>query len=168
MAAMPHDVGKVVIFDEILKKPTRLNNDERYAMQQHTVMGARIFSERYSEFDEAATSVALNHHKKRDGTGYPGNINALDGMVLAGYENCDGNLRPKEGEELPLFCWIVALANVHDALSSHRAYQERLDESHVLDELMSTSETHFDPQVVDTFFACIDTIRSISERLPDN
>ncbi len=136
-------------------------------MQQHTVMGARLFAERNSEFDEAAASAALNHHKKRDGTGYPGHINALDGMVLPGYENSDGNLRPKEGEELPLFCWIVALANVHDALSSHRAYQERLDESQVLYKLKSTLETHFDPEVVDTLFACIETIRSISERYPD-
>jgi len=112
--------------------------------------------------------AALNHHEKRDGTGYLGHFNLLDGMVMAGYENSDGNPRPKKGKEIPLFGWIVALADVHDAFSSPRAYQERWDESHVLDELKATSGTHFDPEVVDTSFACLDTVRSISERYPDN
>jgi len=168
MAAMLHDVGKVAIADAILKKPGRLDDTERETMKLHTVMGARLFSDRYSEFDEAAAVVALNHHEKWDGTGYPGNVNAMDGKVLPGYENSDGTPRPKNGEEIPVFGRIVALADVYDALSSRRAYKERWDEYQVLDELKATSGTHFDPEMVDVFFSCIDTIRSIAERYPDH
>jgi len=168
MAAMLHDVGKVAISDSILKKPSRLDDVEREIMQQHTIMGARLFSERYSDFDEAAAIVALNHHEKWDGTGYPGYVNYTDGKVLAGYENSDGTPRTKKGEEIPLFGRIVALADVYDALSSRRVYKDRWDESQVLDEVKVTSGSHFDPAVVDTFFSCIDTIHSITDRYPDH
>jgi len=168
MAAMLHDVGKVAIADAILKKPGRLDDAEREAMKQHTVMGARLFCDRYSEFDEAAALVALNHHEKWDGTGYPGHVNPLDGKTAAGYENSDGTPRPKKGDEIPLFGRIVALADVYDALSSRRAYKERWEEEQVLDELKLTSGTHFDPDLVETFFSCIDTIHSIAERYPDH
>jgi len=168
MAAMLHDVGKVAISDSILKKPARLDDDEWHAMQQHTIMGAKLFSDQYSEFDEAALIVALNHHEKWDGNGYPGHVSALDGKVIAGYEKSDGTPRPKKGEEIPVFGRIVALADVYDALCSRRAYKERWDESRVLDKLKATSGTHFDPDMVDTFFASIDTIRSIADRYPDH
>jgi len=168
MAAMLHDVGKVAIADAILKKPGRLDDAEREAMKQHTVMGARLFCDPYSEFDEAAALVALNHHEKWDGTGYPGHVNPLDGKTAVGYENCDGTPRPKKGEEIPLFGRIVALADVYDALGSRRAYKERWEEAQVLDELKLTSGTHFDPDLVETFFSCIDTIHSIAERYPDH
>jgi len=168
MAAMLHDVGKVAIADAILKKPGKLDDAEREAMKLHTIMGARLFSERYSEFDEAAVVVALNHHEKWDGTGYPGHINPFDNKVLAGYENSDGSPRPKKGEEIPVFGRLVALADVYDALGSRRAYKEKWDESHVLDELKACSGTHFDPEMVETLIACLDTVRSISERYPNH
>ena len=168
MAAMLHDVGKVAISDSILKKPARLDAAEREAMKEHTVMGARLFSERYSEFDEAAAVVALNHHEKWDGTGYPGHVNPNDGKTVPGYENGDGSARPKKGEEIPVFGRLVALADVYDALSSRRVYKERWEEEQVLDELKATTGTHFDPEMVETFFSCLDTIRSIAERYPDH
>jgi len=168
MAAMLHDVGKVAIADAILKKPARLDDAEREIMKQHTFMGARLFAEQYSEFDDASASVALNHHEKWDGTGYPGHINPFDTKVLPGYENSDGSPRPKKGEEIPVFGRLVALADVYDALSSKRAYKEKWDEAQVLDELKACSGTHFDPEMVETFFACIDTIRNIAERYPDH
>jgi HD-GYP domain-containing protein (c-di-GMP phosphodiesterase class II) len=168
MAAMLHDVGKVAISDAILKKPGRLDDAEREAMKLHTIMGARLFSERYSEFDEAAAVVALNHHEKWDGTGYPGNVNPNDGKVLPGYENSDGTPRPKKGEEIPVFGRLVALADVYDALGSRRAYKERWAEAQVLDEIKATSGTHFDPEMVEMFFSCIDTIHNINERYPDH
>ncbi len=168
MAAMLHDVGKVAIPDAILKKPGRLSDEEREVMKQHTIMGARLFADRYSEFDEAAAVVALNHHEKWDGTGYPGHINPSDGKVLPGYENSDGSPRPRKGEEIPVFGRLVALADVYDALSSKRVYKERWDEARVLDELRATTGTHFDPEMVETFFSSIDTIRSITERYPDH
>jgi len=168
MAAMLHDVGKVAISDAILKKPGRLNDEEREAMQQHTIMGAKLFSDRYSEFDEAAAIVALNHHEKWDGTGYPGHVNPIDGKVIPGYEKNGGSSRPKKGEEIPVFGRIVAIADVYDALSSRRVYKERWEESQVLDELKATSGTHFEPNMIETFFSCLDTIQSIAERYPDH
>ena len=168
MAAMLHDVGKVAIADAILKKPAKLDDAEREAMKQHTILGARLFSDRYSEFDEAAAVVALNHHEKWDGTGYPGNINVNDGKALPGYENSDGTPRPKKGEEIPVFGRLVALADVYDALGSKRAYKERWDEARVLEELQACSGTHFDPEMVETFLSSIDTIRNIGERYQDH
>jgi len=168
MAAMLHDVGKVAIADAILKKPARLDDAEREIMKQHTYMGARLFTEQYSEFDDASSVVALNHHEKWDGTGYPGHINPFDAKVLPGYENSDGSPRPKKGDEIPVFGRLVALADVYDALSSKRAYKEKWEEGHVLEELKTCSGTHFDPEMIETFFACIDTIHNIAERYPDH
>jgi len=168
MAAMLHDVGKVAISDAILKKPGRLDDTERDVMKQHTILGARLFSDRYSEFDEMAAVVALTHHEKWDGTGYPGNVNISDGKALPGYEMSDGTARPRKGQEIPVFGRIVALADVYDALGSHRAYKERWDETKVLDELKACSGTHFDPELVELFFSCIETIHSIGERYPNH
>jgi HD-GYP domain-containing protein (c-di-GMP phosphodiesterase class II) len=168
MAAMLHDVGKVAISDTILKKPARLSEEERTEMKQHALKGARLFSERYSELDEAAAIVALNHHEKWDGTGYPGHINLDDGTVIKGYETTEGTPRPKKGEEIPVFGRFVALADVYDALSSHRAYKEKWEETRVLNEMRSHSGTHFDPEIVEAFFLCLDTIHSISDRYPNH
>jgi len=168
MAAMLHDVGKVAITDAILKKPARLDDSEREIMKQHTYMGARLFTEQFSEFDEAAAVVALNHHEKWDGTGYPGHITPLDARVIPGYENSDGTPRPKKGDEIPVFGRLVALADVYDALSSKRSYKEKWDEGDVLEELKTCSGKHFDPEMVETFFECVDTIHNIAERYPDH
>jgi response regulator RpfG family c-di-GMP phosphodiesterase len=168
MSAMLHDVGKVAISDTILKKPARLDDAERDIMKQHTTAGARLFSEQYSEFDEASSVVALNHHEKWDGTGYPGHVNPFDGKAVPGYEQRDGSPRPKKGEEIPVFGRIVAVADVYDALSSRRVYKEKWDEGQVLEELKACSGTHFDPEMVETFFSCLDTIRNITERYPDH
>ena len=168
MSAMLHDVGKVAISDVILKKPARLDDGERRLMQEHTTAGARLFAEQYSEFDEASAVVALNHHEKWDGTGYPGHINPYDGKVLPGYEQSDGSPRPKKGDEIPVFGRLVAIADVYDALSSKRVYKEKWDEGQVLEEIKVCSGTHFDPEMVETFFACIDSIHSIAERYPDH
>ncbi len=167
MAAMLHDVGKVAIPDAILKKPGRLDDAEREVMKQHTIMGARLFSDRYSEFDEASAVVALNHHEKWDGTGYPGHINPYDGKVAPGYENSNGSPRPKKGEEIPVFGRIVALADVYDALCSRRVYKERWEEAQVLDELKASAGTQFDQEMVETFLSNLDTIRSIHDRYPE-
>jgi HD-GYP domain-containing protein (c-di-GMP phosphodiesterase class II) len=168
MSAMLHDVGKVAISDVILKKPARLDDREREIMKQHTIAGAKLFAEQYSEFDEASAVVALNHHEKWDGTGYPGHVNPLDGKVVLGYEQSDGSPRPKKGDEIPVFGRLVALADVYDALSSKRVYKEKWDEGQVLEEIKVGSGTHFDPEMVETFFACLDTIQNIAERYPDH
>jgi response regulator RpfG family c-di-GMP phosphodiesterase len=104
----------------------------------------------------------------RNGTGYPGFVGVNDGHALPGYKNGDGTARPKKGEEIPVFGRLVALADVYDALESRRAYKERWDEGQVLEELKACSGTYFDPEIVETFFSCIDTIRSISEKYPEH
>ncbi len=164
MAAILHDVGKVAISDEILKKPAQLNDFEFEMMKQHTVLGARLFLDRQSDFDEAAGVVALNHHERWDGHGYPGHVNVLTGAALDGFARPDGTPLGKKGEGIPLFGRIVALADVYDALSSKRSYKEPWDESRTFSAIEAESGAHFDPELVEIFFARKDMIRSIQRR----
>ncbi|MCF8061495.1 MAG: HD domain-containing protein [Deltaproteobacteria bacterium] len=167
MAAMLHDVGKVAISDLILKKPARLNMDEYEIIKSHTYLGARLFKDINSDFDEIAAEVALNHHEKWNGTGYPGYINPFTEAPLPGYADTDGYPRPKRDEEIPLFGRIVAVADVYDALCSRRSYKEPWDEGRILEEMHQSSGSHFDPEVVEAFFGCLDMLKSIAQRYPD-
>ncbi|MBW1805754.1 MAG: HD domain-containing protein, partial [Deltaproteobacteria bacterium] len=167
MAAMLHDVGKVAISDVILKKPARLTIDEYEIIKSHTYLGARLFKDFQSEFDEVALEVALNHHEKWDGTGYPGFMDPVSEMPLPGYNEEDGRIQPKKGEEIPLFGRIVAVADVYDALCCRRSYKEPWDENRILEEMRISSGKHFDPEVVDAFFNCLDVLKSIAPRYPD-
>ncbi len=164
MAAMLHDVGKVAISDTILKKPARFTDEEFAIMKQHTVLGARLFVDKQSDFDDVAAVVALNHHEKWDGKGYPGYVSVETGNPLPGHTNADGSPVGKKAEEIPLFGRIVALADVFDALSCTRVYKEAWSEDRVLDTLRKDSGTHFDPELVDIFFNKIETIKSIQQR----
>jgi len=159
MAAMLHDVGKVAISDIILKKPARLDDDEYHVMKQHTWLGARLFDEKYSSFDEAAFLVSLNHHERWDGTGYPGHINPATGTIIPGYEGKNGLARGKRGEEIPPFGRVVAIADVYDALASRRAYKEPWSEDRVLQTMRSEAGKHFDPEMLDAFFESLDVIK---------
>lgn len=167
MAAMLHDVGKVAISDVILKKPARLTIDEYEIIKSHTYLGARLFKDFQSDFDEVALEVALNHHEKWDGTGYPGFMDPVSEMPLPGYNEEDGRIQPKKGEEIPLFGRIVAVADVYDALCCRRSYKEPWDENRILEEMRISSGKHFDPEVVDAFFNCLDVLKSIAPRYPD-
>jgi len=164
MAAMLHDVGKVAISDTILKKPARFTDEEYAIMKQHTVLGARLFQDRQSDFDDVAAEVALNHHERWDGNGYPGYVSVETGNPLPEYTNADGSSIGKKGEKIPLFGRIAALADVFDALSSVRVYKEAWTEDRVFDTIRKDSGTHFDPELVDIFFKKIETIRSIQQR----
>ncbi len=168
MAAILHDVGKVAISDLILKKPARLDNDEYELMKQHTVLGARLFLDRRSDFDEAAGLVALNHHERWDGTGYPGHVDINNGHALDGFSRSNGTARGKKGREIPLFGRIVAIADVYDALSSKRSYKEIWEESKILSEIEKEAGGQFDPQLVEVFFSRFDVIRSIQSRYKDD
>jgi HD-GYP domain-containing protein (c-di-GMP phosphodiesterase class II) len=167
MAAMLHDVGKVAISDLILKKPDRLSAEEFKIMKSHTYIGARLFSDIHSDFEEAAAEVALNHHERWDGTGYPGHIDPLTGRPLAGYQGHDGSPLPKREHEIPLFGRIVAVADVYDALRSRRSYKEPWDEDRIVSEMNNIAGTHFDPELIDAFFSCFDILKSIVKRYPD-
>ena len=157
LAAMLHDVGKVGITDEILGKPGPLSPDEFEAMKRHTLLGARLFSNPASEIDAAALEVALHHHQRFDGTGYPGRV--ADPFA----DTVSGN-PPLAGNDIPLAARITALADVYDALVSRRVYKEPFPEEAALAVLTRESGRHFDPRVVEAFFAIHDVILAIRQR----
>jgi HD-GYP domain-containing protein (c-di-GMP phosphodiesterase class II) len=167
MAAMLHDVGKVATSDLILNKPDRLSADEYEIMKMHTIQGARLFQNRQSDFDEAAGVVALSHHERWDGSGYPGYIDFLTGRPIKGFMLSNGRARGKKGTEIPLFGRVVALADVFDALSSKRSYKEAWDEHTILSQIEKSSGQHFDPELVEIFFSRYEIIRAIQNRYSD-
>ncbi|MFO7714970.1 HD domain-containing phosphohydrolase [Desulfosarcina sp.] len=165
MGAMLHDVGKVGISDLILKKPAQLSFHEYEVMKQHTIHGARLFSDLQSDFDEAAAIIALNHHERWDGSGYPGHVDPLTGKPIPGHESSgEGPLPGKKGEEIPIFGRIVAIADVYDALSSRRSYKEPWEESRSIEIISRGAGTHFDPELVEIFLSQLAFIRAIQDR----
>lgn len=169
MAAMLHDVGKVAISDTILKKPGKFTDDEYEIMKQHAPAGALLFSGARSDFDIIASQVALTHHERWDGKGYPGWVDEKTGEPITKYINKkSGKPRGKKGEEIPIWGRIVALADVYDALSSNRVYKEAWTEEDVLQTIKGDRGTHFDPVIVDSFFEIYDQIKAVSQRYPDS
>ena len=162
MAAMLHDVGKVAISDNILKKPGRFTPEERTIMQQHTLFGSQLFTDKQSEFDEMAQLVALNHHENWDGTGYPGHINIATGEPLI--TNNDGSAKGKVGNEIPLYGRIVAIADVYDALRSQRVYKDAWTEEQTLKEMNTLSGTKFDPELMQCFYEALPSIHTVSRK----
>jgi putative two-component system response regulator len=142
-----HDVGKIGIPDHILLKPDRLTPEERNIMESHAVIGAHILKDSNVPVVRQAAVVALTHHEKYDGTGYP---------------------RGLKGDEIPLEGRIVALADVFDALSSRRCYKEAWPEPKVLDFLKEQSGKHFDPRMVDAFLACMEEARLVGLQYQDD
>jgi HD-GYP domain-containing protein (c-di-GMP phosphodiesterase class II) len=167
LAAMLHDVGKVAISDLILKKTERLSPEEFSIMKSHTYLGARLFRSMQSDFEEAAAQVALNHHEKWDGTGYPGHVDPFWTGTLAGHETPAAAALPKKGEEIPLYGRIVSVADVYDALNSRRSYKDPWDENRVLEEMRRLSGKSFDPDVIEAFFDSLDDLKAIAKRYPD-
>jgi len=142
-AAAMHDIGKIGVPDIILKKPGKLTDAERTVMRRHSEMGAKVFDGAESEILNASEEIAYCHHEKWNGTGYP---NAL------------------KGEKIPPFARIVALADVFDALVQERCYKPAWKVSKALDLIQSERGEHFDPAVVDAFFARKDEIFKIQEK----
>jgi HD-GYP domain-containing protein (c-di-GMP phosphodiesterase class II) len=157
VAAMLHDVGKVGVSDLILKKPGKLTDEEFATMKLHTVNGARLFLNATSELDAMSREIALNHHEKWNGKGYPGAIPDL------GAEDVALGV-PKRGEEIPLAARFVALADVFDALCSRRSYKAEWSDEKILDLLREEKGEHFDPEVVDAFLDIFDVITAIREK----
>ncbi len=168
MAAMLHDVGKVAISDMILKKPSRLDVNEFEIMKQHTFLGARLFVDSHSEFDSAAFHIALEHHERWDGQGYPGAV-YLDDLSGAAVEDMPREKGAKKrGDQIHPFGRIVALADVYDALCSRRCYKAAWEEGRVLDTIRSESGKQFDPEMVDAFFDVADIFHAIRKEYPDS
>lgn len=157
IAAMLHDIGKVAISDVILKKPGKLNEEEYNIMKLHTITGARLFKNKTSDMDRVGFEVALNHHERWDGKGYPGFI---DDVFDEKVELKTG----KKGEEIPLFGRIVAVADVYDALVSKRAYKEAWSDEEAIKEMEFQKGKQFDPELVDAFLSIYDVIKAIREK----
>lgn len=158
IAAMLHDAGKVGISDKILKKPGKLEEDELRIMKMHTILGYRLFANTNSEIDAMAAEVALNHHERWDGKGYPGkNVDILKVELIDPGQG-------KENIEIPITGRVVAVADVYDALISKRIYKDAWTEDKVLEYIKSNAGTHFDPEVVEAFFGIYDVITAIREK----
>lgn len=159
ISAMLHDIGKIAISDIILKKPGKLTKEEFEEIKKHTFLGARLFLNRLSDFDQTAYEIALNHHERWDGKGYPGFIDVKTGKKIK-----EGG---KKGEEIPFLARIVSVADVFDALISKRSYKEAWSDEKIKKVFMEERGKQFDPEIVDSLFECYDILKSIKERYPD-
>ncbi len=162
MASMLHDVGKIGIPDTILKKPGRLDESEFRTIKEHTRLGGSFFSEKHSDFDEVAFLVAVNHHERWDGLGYPGHIDLATGEPINGQGGSGGPAKGKRGEEIPILARIVSVSDVYDAMRSRRCYKEAYEESRALEQIRAESGKAFDPEVVDAFFTAAPNFRNVA------
>jgi two-component system response regulator RpfG len=146
MAAPMHDIGKIGIRDDILLKPGKLTPEEFEIMKTHTIIGHDILKDSPSKFLQMGGIIALGHHEKFDGSGYP---------------------HGKKGEEIPIEARIVAVADVFDALVSERPYKNAWSTQAALEYMESHRGRHFDPAVLDAFKVQIDAVTKIQGLLPD-
>jgi len=166
ISSMLHDVGKVAISDAILKKPARFTPEEYLIMQNHTVYGARLFTDASSPIDMLAMDIALTHHENWDGTGYPGWVDPANGSVSRADD--EGKPLGRKGEEIPFGGRIVAIADVYDALCSKRVYKEPWSEDDVLNEMRKLSGSKFDPELLEIFFEVLPDIKHTREQYQDS
>lgn len=142
-ASSMHDVGKIGIPDNILLKPGKHNPEEWEIMKQHTTIGGYILDNSPSELLQSGEIIALSHHEKWDGSGYP------EGQA---------------GENIPLPGRICAVADVYDALTSKRPYKEAFSNEKSLEIMREGSGKHFDPTLIDLFFKNLDEIFAIQKK----
>jgi putative two-component system response regulator len=145
-AAAMHDIGKVGIPDALLCKPGKFEPHEFEAMKAHARLGFELIKDSQSEILQAGAAVALGHHEKFDGSGYPSGL---------------------KGEDIPIFSRIVAVADVFDSLTSKRPYKSAWPLNEAAQYLRDGAGTHFDPLCVDAFFQAWDDILLIRERFAD-
>ncbi len=145
-AAPMHDIGKIGIPDSIMLKPGKLTEEEFDIMKTHPHIGAEILGDCDSELLMIAKSVALTHHEKWNGSGYPNGL---------------------AGEEIPVEGRIVAVADVFDALTSKRPYKEAWSVEKTLDLMRSEKGKHFEPKLVDLLEENLSQILTIKARWQD-
>jgi putative two-component system response regulator len=143
-ASPMHDIGKIGIPDDVLKKPSKLTEAEWVLMRKHPEYGANILSGSDVPVLQMAEEVALAHHEKFDGSGYPSNL---------------------QGEQIPLSARIVALADFFDALTMDRCYRPAFSDEKALAMVKESSGTHFDPHVVKAFFSVSNDIINERDRI---
>ena len=146
IASPMHDIGKIGVSDTILLKPGKLSEEEFVLMKDHVKIGAEILSESDSPILKMAYEIALTHHEKFNGRGYPHGL---------------------KGEEIPLSGRIVALADVFDALTSERPYKKAWSIKAALELIRNESGEHFDPQVVDAFLRVFSEVETVSKQFVD-
>jgi len=143
-AAPMHDVGKIGIPNGILIKPGKLTVDEFEIMETHATIGAKILANSNSEIIQMAQQIAISHHEKYNGRGYPQGLS---------------------GEKIPLVGMIVNLADVFDALTSRRPYKDPYPVEVAVDIIKKESGQHFDPGVVEIFLENLDEIIKIKSEV---
>lgn len=144
-ASQLHDIGKVAIPDSILLKPGKLTREEFDEMKKHTIIGAQTLEQAYPRFlnngvFKMAIDIALSHHERWDGKGYPTGL---------------------KGDDIPLAAQIVAICDVYDALRSVRTYKPAFSHEESLNEIRKECGTHFSQALSDAFFNCTEEIRRI-------
>ncbi len=147
LAAPMHDIGKVGIPDRILLKPGRLTHQEFLIMQRHSEIGYEILKDSPSHYLQLGATIALHHHEKYDGSGYPSGL---------------------AGEAIPLAARIVAVADVFDALTTERPYKRAWPLTEAIAYIRGLAGSHFDPDCVQAFLASIGDIQSIHRALADS
>jgi putative two-component system response regulator len=149
-ASPMHDIGKIAIPDRILLKPGKLTGEEWEIMKTHAALGSRMLDGVDSPYIEMGRDIAMRHHERWDGRGYP------DGLA---------------GEEIPLSARVMSIADVYDALRSRRPYKEPYEHDDALRIIMHgdgrTSPKHFDPCVLSAFAAVCTRMRDIYEAMID-
>lgn len=142
-AAPMHDIGKIGTPDSILKKPAKLDEPEWYEMQRHAEIGAEIIGDHQDPLLEMARRIALSHHEKWDGSGYPFGVS---------------------GQDIPIEGRIVAIADVFDALTSIRPYKKAWTVADTIALIESESGKHFDPELVEHFKQIVDEVTKIRDK----
>lgn len=145
-AAPLHDVGKIGIPDAILLKPGKLDAQEWEIMKRHAEIGGQILADSESPLLQLAHTIAMTHHEKWDGTGYPKGL---------------------KGEEIPLSGRIIAVCDVFDALSSARPYKQAWPLDKIIALLEEGAGQHFDPHLIDLFLTDLPHMLSIRDRFQD-
>jgi len=147
LSAPMHDIGKIGTPDHILKKEGPLTPEEWEIVKKHPVQGSNIIGNHQSPLLQTARIVALTHHERFDGTGYPYGI---------------------KGYDIPLAGRIVAIADVFDALTSKRPYKEAWSFEQAVKYLVEQKGHHLDPELVDSFLTCINEIKTIMAQFHDD
>lgn len=143
-ASPMHDIGKIGIPDNVLKKRGKLTEQEWECMRKHPEYGASILSGSEAPLIQMAAEVALTHHEKFDGSGYPSKL---------------------VGDQIPLSGRIVALADYFDAITMDRCYRRAFSDEEAINMVMENSGTHFDPDVVKAFLSVRDEIINERDRI---